>query len=100
MAQNNSLNWKPIQYNLLVGDANNNISNIPPGIANNIFTSNGISSNASFQSIPSGIFVKLQTQNPSNVSNVIFTSTYITSTYSTYFLIFNDVIAVSGSAST
>jgi len=92
MVKNNSLNWQPVQYNILCGAANGGISNIPPSsISGEVLTSNGASSNPSFKPFASGSWVLLQTQNASASANITFTSTYITSTYSTYVLLYTGV---------
>lgn len=52
MAFNNAINLQPTQYNLLVGGANNSISNIAPSSTSGyILMSNGSSANPSFQSL-------------------------------------------------
>lgn len=48
MPNSNKINNILTQYNVLLGDANNNISNVAPTSAQNILSSNGVSANPSF----------------------------------------------------
>jgi len=94
MAQNNSLNYQTVQYNLLVGDVNNNISNISPSTSGFICQSNGSSSNPNFVvTANSGdSWVELQTQTAASSSNIVFTSSVFTGTYKAYVLVMKDIV--------
>lgn len=84
------------QHDVLVGGASNTITSVTPSTAGFVFTSNGASIDPSFQapSASSGPFVKLQTLTASNSASVAFTSTFITNTYSAYFITFQNIISV------
>ncbi len=41
VSTNNSLNYRTVQHSVIVGDVNNGISNVAPGTATNVLTSNG-----------------------------------------------------------
>lgn len=85
------------QYNLLVGSSSSTISNISPGTSGQVLTSNGPSSNPSFQNPAIQAWTLLQTQTFSNISSVIFDNTKITSTYSVYAIIFENILHSAGS---
>ena len=62
MSYNNNCNYNPIQYNVLVGSSNGGISNVSPSSTSGyVLTSNGASSNPSFQILGSlGFSVNVQ----------------------------------------
>ena len=49
----NRINYNPTQYYTLVGSTNGNITNVAPGTATQVLTSNGTSSDPSYQAVPS-----------------------------------------------
>ena len=53
MPSQNAVNWSPTQYDTIVGAAGGGISSVSPGTSAQIFTSNGASSNPSYQAVPS-----------------------------------------------
>ncbi len=89
------------QYAIQSGGANNNLNNIVPGIAGTVLTSNGASSQATFQPIPGGSpgFVFISTQTASNSASLIFDSTMVTATYKDYLMVVSKLVASSPSAS-
>jgi len=67
------------------------------GTATNVLTSNGAGMAPSFQALPSsGALVLLKTLTASSSSSLIFTSTYITSAYKTYFIKFSNLYTSAG----
>ena len=74
--------------NLISYDASGNPVAVATGTDGQVLTSTGAGSPPAFEALPaSGGFVKLQTQTAgSDVSNIVFTSTYLTSTYLKYFV--------------
>lgn len=94
MPTNNSANYRPVQYNTLVGAANGGITSISPGTAGQVLTSNGSSSNPSYQSIvtQSQGAVLLQTLTASNSASLTFTSSVITTQYPCYQIQFNQIV--------
>lgn len=82
------------QYNVLVGGASNAISNIAPGAAATVLTSNGASSNPSFQAASNqSSMVPLSSQTASNSASIAFTS-LITGTYNTYKVVYYGIYPV------
>lgn len=80
-------------HNVLIGGANNLVTNIVPGVAGTVLTSNGVSSNCSFQAQGSGTgtFVLLETQTVgAPVASLDFV-TGISGTYANYALTMNNV---------
>jgi len=96
---NNALNYIPTQYSVLSGGASGGINNISPSTSGYVLTSNGLSSQPTFQasSAVSGALVKLQTQSSASTAGIAFNSTYITSTYNIYVVVMNKVtVSTSG----
>jgi hypothetical protein len=81
---------------ILVSDGTNNVYSTEtyatPGTSGNVMTSNG--TNWTSATPP---WTLLQTQTPSAVASITFTSSLITSTYQTYMLIFNSIVSAAGS---
>jgi len=53
---NNSANYQVSQYNLITGGTNNLPNNVAPGVSGTLLTSNGVSSESSYQSFSSETF--------------------------------------------
>lgn len=86
MPTQNSSNYLPIQYDVLTGGANGTINNVSPSTSGFVLTDNGVSAQPTFQAAPANNLVLIQSQTPSAVGNIVFTSG-ITSTYNNYLLI-------------
>ena len=57
MVTNNSSNYSPVQYNTQTGGPNGTLNNVVPGTSGQVFTSNGASTQPSFQNVTtSGTF--------------------------------------------
>ena len=81
------------QYYILAGDAGNLIASIAPSTAGFVLTSNGAAAYPSFQApAASGAMVLLQSQTASSSASISFSSTYITSTYKSYLVTFQNVV--------
>lgn len=80
-------------HNVLVGATSNGVTNVSPSTAGFVFTSNGVSSDPSFQAlpipgvIPTMTFISAQTASAS--ANITFTG--IDNTYPAYRIIFNSI---------
>lgn len=73
-----------------------NVSGV--GTSGQVLTSNGAGALPTWQaSAASGSLILLNTQTASNSANITFNSTYITSTYKTYVLVFDKIVAATGS---
>lgn len=68
MVLNNNLNYTLTQYNTLVGNSNNLINNISPGLLKQVLTSNGFSANPSFQTFSSSFTLSINI-NPGSASS-------------------------------
>jgi hypothetical protein len=97
MPTNNEANYIPTQYNILSGGASGAINNIAPSTSGFILTSNGASSQPTFQSstASTGAFVLLNEQTANTSASIVFNDTYITSSYATYVVTLSCVRAVS-----
>lgn len=122
MVLKNSANYAPTQYDVLVGGANNAISNITPGTSGTILQSAGSSNptystatypatagtngnvlqsngtNFSSATITAPGMDYITTITASNSASIAFTSTYITSKYTTYKIILKNIVPVASSA--
>ena len=81
------------QYDILVGGASNAIVSVTPNTSGYVLTSNGTSANPSFQ-VPasaSGALIELAKRTASNSAAISFTS-IVSSSYSTYFLNYSNVV--------
>lgn len=55
MPINNSSNYQVTQYNVITGGASNVLNNVAPGASGTVLTSNGASSQPTFQAVASTI---------------------------------------------
>jgi hypothetical protein len=90
---NNALNYAPTQYSVLSGGASGAINSISPSTSGYVLTSNGLSSQPTFQASSgvSGALIKLHTVSSASTAGIVFNSTYITSTYNVYMVVINQV---------
>jgi len=96
----NSSGQSLTQYDILVGAANNLVTNVAPGVATTVLTSNGVAADPSFQAGGGGggTFVLIETQTVgAPVSSLDFV-TGISSTYATYVLLLTNVKCVTNNS--
>lgn len=74
------------QYNTLVAGASNAITNIAPGTATHVLTSNGVSSNPSYQALTGVNWIYITRADASNSATINLTSA-ISSSYNHYLLL-------------
>jgi hypothetical protein len=77
----------PTAHYVLVGEGSSAVNPVSPSTSGYVLTSNGTSSDPSFQTPQSGALVELTKTSASAAASVTFSSTYITSTYENYLII-------------
>lgn len=77
MATNNSCDYVPTQYNTQTGGASGTLNNVSPGSSGQVLTSNGASSQPTFQS--SGLIVAVTELNHASSTYVVLSTDYFLS---------------------
>lgn len=79
--------------NVILGNGTSNPTFVAPSTSGNVLTSNGTTWQSQAAGASSGAWVNLNVQNASNSATIDFSSTYITSTYTNYYISIEDLIS-------
>lgn len=84
-------------HNVIVGGSTSStLVNVAPSTSGFVLTSNGASADPSFQ-IPAAGMNKIKTLTASSSASLAFTSAEITATYTSYYILFNNILPQTGS---